>query len=230
MAEPEYFTGESKDAWLPWISSLKRIFKAKPTIYKASQSRVAYACSFLRGSASSHYDNLVRMEQSRGEDVSALHEWNSFVQEFQVRFGVFDPTTDAQSRLDDIRQEEGEDFAAFVIRFEELAFRTEYNEPTLINQLRNAVVPWLDLNISAQPSRPQTLSEWTCCYQDLDAAWNQQIRSRTNVSVDLEPPLDSKNDLQLDYVNPPISTMDDFANGELDLTPQDDVEISRDPG
>lgn len=172
-ARPDSFTGKNKDAWLPWISSVLRVFKAKPTLFEDETSRVTYALSFLREAAASHYDNLTCQEDATGIENAAIHEWDAFVQEFQARFGIFDPMGHAQTRLDKIWQLQNEDFVSFIIRWEELAYCTGYNEHAMINQLRKSVASWLDMNISSQPQRPTTLTKWIHCYQELDASWHQ---------------------------------------------------------
>ena len=119
--------------------------------------------------AATHFDNLVD-RQENGTFVPALQTWADFVAEFSKTFGIFDIARDAQTRLDWVKQQPFETFAAFIIRFEESAFKTGYNDAALVSKLRSAVLQGLDSTIAAQETQPVTYAEWVSRYQRVDSA------------------------------------------------------------
>ncbi|KIK58501.1 hypothetical protein GYMLUDRAFT_245925 [Collybiopsis luxurians FD-317 M1] len=103
---------------------------AKPTIYENDSDKIGFAVSYLTGTAATHYDNLLKQEEA-GIPVPALCTWIDFVAEFTSYFGLFDPARDAQVKLAWIKQMDNESFATFIIRFQEYAFKTGYNDTAL---------------------------------------------------------------------------------------------------
>ncbi|THU87787.1 hypothetical protein K435DRAFT_866927 [Dendrothele bispora CBS 962.96] len=108
------------------------MFSAKPTLYSNDQSRIAYASSWFTGAAARYYQNLVEREMDvLGHYIAALHEWSAFVQMFGKLFGVHNEQLFAQASLDKVMQQKEETFADFLVRFEDAALKTQYNDPAL---------------------------------------------------------------------------------------------------
>ncbi|THU79644.1 hypothetical protein K435DRAFT_810547 [Dendrothele bispora CBS 962.96] len=66
-----------------------------------------------------------------GHYIAALHEWTAFTQMFGKLFGVHDEQLYAQASLDKVQQQKEENFADFLVRFEDAALKTQYNDPAL---------------------------------------------------------------------------------------------------
>ncbi|THU98720.1 hypothetical protein K435DRAFT_856364 [Dendrothele bispora CBS 962.96] len=129
IRKPTAFDGTNRELWRPFLSDGYRMFSAKPTIYSTEQARVTYASSWFTGSAAKYYQNQVEQEMENGLWIPALHEWKSFVGEFGRLFGLHDKVLHAQSSLDKVIQRFGESFADFLVRFEDAALKTRYNDP-----------------------------------------------------------------------------------------------------
>ncbi|KAE9385978.1 hypothetical protein BT96DRAFT_1006525 [Gymnopus androsaceus JB14] len=117
------------------------MFTAKPTIYSTPQSRVTYASSWFTGAAARYYQNLVEREQRMiPRYLAPLHEWEAFVEAFSRLFGLYDEKLQAQSTLDQTFQKPVEPFADFIVRFEDAALLTGYNDEAmrwrLLDQIR----------------------------------------------------------------------------------------------
>ena len=120
------------------------MFTAKPTLYSSSESRVQYAASWFGGAAARYFQTLVERESEvSGQYNPALHEWDAFVQVFGRLFGLYDEKLQAQSNLSNAIQKTDEPFADFIVRFEDQALRTGYNEEALRWHLVDQI--WYDL-------------------------------------------------------------------------------------
>ncbi|THU76690.1 hypothetical protein K435DRAFT_878851 [Dendrothele bispora CBS 962.96] len=129
IRKPTAFDGSNRELWRSFLSDCYRMFSAKPTIYSTEQSRVTYASSWFTGAAARYYQNQVEQEMENGLWIPALHEWGSFLTEFGRLFGLHDEVLHAQSSLDKAVQKFGESFADFIVRFEDAALKTMYNDP-----------------------------------------------------------------------------------------------------
>ena len=111
---PESFAGLDRSKWEPFLSQIRRVLTAKPTIYEEDRDKIGLAASYLTEAAGAHYDNLVIRAES-GEEVLPLVHWTEFVREFTSKFGVFDVTRDAQSNFSWTIQNPHESFASFIV-------------------------------------------------------------------------------------------------------------------
>ncbi|KAF5372542.1 hypothetical protein D9758_005298 [Tetrapyrgos nigripes] len=107
------------------------MFTAKPTLYETENSRVTFASSYLTGAAARYYQNLIEREVMEGVYLVALHNWQAFVGTFGRLFGVHDEQLYSQAALDKVLQRADENFADFLVRFEDASLLTQYNEPVL---------------------------------------------------------------------------------------------------
>ncbi|KIK58921.1 hypothetical protein GYMLUDRAFT_245694 [Collybiopsis luxurians FD-317 M1] len=130
VKKPDPFDGSDRWKWEPFLLQVHHTFMAKPTIYKNDSDKIGFAVSYLTGAAATHYDNLLKQEEA-GILIPALHTWIDFVAEFTLYFRLFNPARDAQVKLAWIKQMDNESFATFIIRFQEYAFKTGYNDTTL---------------------------------------------------------------------------------------------------
>ncbi|THU82615.1 hypothetical protein K435DRAFT_872123 [Dendrothele bispora CBS 962.96] len=129
IRKPTAFDGSNRELWRPFLSDCYRMFSAKPTIYSTEQSKVTYASSWFTGAAARYYQNQVEQEMENDLWIPTLHEWSVFVREFGRLFGLHDEVLHAQSSLDKVIQKFGESFADFIVRFEDAALKTLYNDP-----------------------------------------------------------------------------------------------------
>ncbi|KAE9404391.1 hypothetical protein BT96DRAFT_935743 [Gymnopus androsaceus JB14] len=91
--------------------------------------------------AARYYSTLVEREQKlTTRYLATLHEWDAFVELFTRLFGLYDEQLQAESALDQTFQKSSEVFADFIVRFEDAALQTGYNNEALrwrlIDQIR----------------------------------------------------------------------------------------------
>ena len=166
---PESFAGLDRSKWEPFLSQIQRVLTAKPTIYEEDRDKIGLAASYLTEAAGAHYDNLVNRAES-GEEVLSLVHWTEFVREFTSKFGVFDVTRDAQSNFSWTIQQPHESFASFIVRFQQYAFKTGFNDEALVFKLRESVHANLDILVASQQNQPRSYDEWVNRFQELDSS------------------------------------------------------------
>ncbi|THU86348.1 hypothetical protein K435DRAFT_805171 [Dendrothele bispora CBS 962.96] len=120
IRKPTAFDGSNRELWRPFLSDCYRMFSAKPTIYSTEQSKVQRP-GIIKTRSNKKWKNDLW--------IPTLHEWSVFVREFGRLFGLHDEVLHAQSSLDKVIQKFGESFADFIVRFEDAALKTLYNDP-----------------------------------------------------------------------------------------------------
>ncbi|THU89291.1 hypothetical protein K435DRAFT_865423 [Dendrothele bispora CBS 962.96] len=170
IRKPTAFDGTNRELWRPFLSDCYRMFVAKPTIYSTDQSRVTYASSWLTGAAAKYYQNQVEQEMENGLWIPTLHEWGIFVREFGRLFGLHDEVLHAQASLDKVIQRFGESFADFIVRFEDVALKTLYNDPAKRWRLLLQIRKDLRDRLTLVGRIPETFDEVVKRLLDIDGA------------------------------------------------------------
>ncbi|THU88517.1 hypothetical protein K435DRAFT_866234 [Dendrothele bispora CBS 962.96] len=171
IRKPTLFDGSNRTEWRPFLSDCFRMFTAKPTLYSNDQLKIAYASSWFTGAAARYYQNLVEREiDIPGHYLEALHEWNAFVQMFGRLFGVHDEQLFAQASLDKVLQRNEETFADFLVRFEDAALKTQYNDPALCWKMLRQIRRDLRNRLTLVGNVPPTFNEVIRRLLDLDGA------------------------------------------------------------
>ena len=93
-------------------------------IYKLDADKIIFAVSYLTEGAATHYNDLLQ-QQAEGAVLLSLSNWDSFVKEFSLHFGLYDSARDAQTNLEYMRQMDNELFGNFIIRFQQYAFKPD---------------------------------------------------------------------------------------------------------
>ncbi|THV01566.1 hypothetical protein K435DRAFT_793180 [Dendrothele bispora CBS 962.96] len=170
IRKPTTFNGSNRELWRPFLSDCYRMFSAKPTIYSTEQSKVTYASSWFTGAAARYYQNQVEQEMENSLWIPALHEWSIFVGEFGRLFGLHDEVLHAQSSLDKVIQKYGESFADFIVRFEDAALKTMYNDPAKRWRLLLQIRKDLRDRLTLVGRIPETFEEVVQRLLDIDGA------------------------------------------------------------
>ena len=66
--------------------------------------------------------------------LESLHEWPHFVAHFSKMFGLHNEQMHSQAALDGTIQNSKEVFADFLVRFQDIALKTGYNEEVAFTQ------------------------------------------------------------------------------------------------
>ncbi|THU89299.1 hypothetical protein K435DRAFT_865435 [Dendrothele bispora CBS 962.96] len=124
--------------------------------------------TFLRAAAR-YYQNLVEREMDiPGHYLEALHQWSAFIQMFGRLFGVHDEQLFAQALLDKVLQRSDETFADFLVRFEDAALKTQYNDSALCWKMLRQIRRDLHNRLTLVGNVPPTFNEVIQKLLDLD--------------------------------------------------------------
>ncbi|KAG6875646.1 hypothetical protein C0992_002972 [Termitomyces sp. T32_za158] len=91
--------------------------------FQLDSACVAFAASYLQGIAFDHYTALLWFEPQN----PALSNWQSFVDKFSSKFGVFDTVAEAEDNLFNLKMHSEERFTTFIICFKKEAYETGWN-------------------------------------------------------------------------------------------------------
>lgn len=98
-------------------------FQAKPTTYANDRDKVAFAASYFRDLAQSHY--ISYLQYNHNSEV--LQDWGAFTEEFARQFGVTNVRYEAQQQLGRLVMGDRDHFSSHIIRFEECGLETGFN-------------------------------------------------------------------------------------------------------
>ncbi|THU91457.1 hypothetical protein K435DRAFT_863372 [Dendrothele bispora CBS 962.96] len=116
-----------------------------------------------------------------GLRIASLHEWTTFVKEFGRLFGLHDEVLHAQSTLDKVIQQFGESFVDFIVRFEDAALKTLYNDPAKRWRLLLQIRKDLRDRLTLVGRIPESFTECVKRLLDIDGA--REAFKETGLSV-----------------------------------------------
>lgn len=160
------------------------MFNSKPVTYNTDSSKIQFAASYFTDAAQSHYSMLLQLPIT----PDALLSWSAFVIEFSTRFGIYDQAVDAQTRLERLNMLDKNEFSKFLVRWEEAASLTGWNDAALQYNLYKAIAPRLRTAMKDTPM-PDTLAGLQQFLLLLDQRYwhwynmEQTISGRTTVST-----------------------------------------------
>jgi hypothetical protein len=172
IRKPDPFDGSNRQLWRTFLSDCLRMFAAKPIMYESEKSQIIFTASYLTGSAARFYQNLVEKEMMDEEhrQIPALHNWTEFRRLFGEMFGVHDEMLHAQAMLDKTYQQSSESFADYIVRFEDAALLTQYNDSAKRWKLIRQIVPSLRERLTLGGRLPATYKGVRSRLLDLDGA------------------------------------------------------------
>ncbi|KAG6894738.1 hypothetical protein C0992_004905 [Termitomyces sp. T32_za158] len=118
IQRPKSFMGRDPQRWRTFLTQFLNLFQAKP------------------GIAFNHYTTLLWFEPQS----PVLSNWQSFVNEFSTKFGVFDTVAEAEDNLFNLQMRSDEWFMTFIVHFEKEAYMTGWNYNALRYALRRALL------------------------------------------------------------------------------------------
>jgi Retrotransposon gag protein len=127
-------------------------FIAKPTTYSTDHKKVSFAASYLKETALNHYTSLLQHDPGN----NALHAWDNFTSEFGQMFGVSNTQIEAQQQLRHLEMTDRAHFNSYIVRFEEYAFDSGWNDAALQSELYRSL-PYRIKEVMKTIPRPTTL-------------------------------------------------------------------------
>jgi hypothetical protein len=110
-------------------------FNTKPETYDTDARKIQFAMSYLEGAAKSHV--MTKMHTDPGSTF--FLNWAEFISEMQRFFGEHNPRGVAQRKMRAMRMGERESFANYIVRFQEVALDTGFNDPAMKSALHQTL-------------------------------------------------------------------------------------------
>jgi hypothetical protein len=115
--------------------SLLQHFQSKPETYNMDPRKIQFAISHLKGAAKSHI--TTRTEQDPADPL--FFEWMVFIKEMRQYFGEYNPRGVSQRKMCSIRMGEKEMFVNYIVRFQEDALDSGFNDSALKSLLHQTI-------------------------------------------------------------------------------------------
>src|SRR5215475_4318025 len=178
LREPDTFDGSDPQKLQPFLALLALNFRDRPSAFRTQESRVVYAISYLRGSALDWFEPDI-VDSNRNNPLW-LSDFSAFVHELEDNFGPFDPVGDAEEALDHIFMKENQRIMKYMVLFNKLATKVEYDDSALRRRFYDGLPDRLKDRIT-DVGKPRTLAGMRQLAQQLDARYwerrSEQSRS-----------------------------------------------------
>jgi hypothetical protein len=173
--------GKDRRLWKPFVTECLMTFNAKPITYRDEASKVAFAASYLKDTALSHFTSLLQHNPSH----PALRSWDAFILEFGRTFGIANTEIDAQQKLRALNMPERANFTNHIIRFEEYTYETGWNDAALNSELYRSLNARIK-DIMRLTPRPTTYADLKKLAEQIDFRhWEHEAEN--NVSRIVTP-------------------------------------------
>ncbi|KAG6884016.1 hypothetical protein C0992_007231 [Termitomyces sp. T32_za158] len=118
--------------------------------FQDSNAHIAFTASYLQGITFDHYTALLQFKPQN----PALSNWQSFIDKFSSKFGVFDTVAETEDNLFNLKMRPEERFTTFIIRFEKEACKTGWNYSVLRYALCRALPQRIKDVLQLAPKQP----------------------------------------------------------------------------
>ncbi|KAK7022056.1 hypothetical protein VNI00_017038 [Paramarasmius palmivorus] len=172
----EPFSGDSRDQWRPFISTIYNIIHVKPYRYADSDRRIAMTGSYFTGKALAAYRVLVE-RKVKGNYVPELEDWNTFLQTFAKMFGHENEALMAWVKIGNTKQKEKESFSDFYLCFAEAAVDTGYDAITLHHLLLTHINKHFRGRLMLASQLPETYEGLVAMLRSMDATEQTFLQS-----------------------------------------------------
>ncbi|KAG6895491.1 hypothetical protein C0992_001020 [Termitomyces sp. T32_za158] len=125
--------GQDPRRWRTFLTQCLNLFQAKPVTFQLDNICIAFTTSYIQSITFDHYTALLWFEPHS----PVLSNWQSFINEFSTKFGVFDTMAEAEDNLFNLRMRPDKRFTTFIVHFEKEAYETGWN----YNMLRYGLPP-----------------------------------------------------------------------------------------
>jgi hypothetical protein len=169
LREPDTFDGSNSRKLREFLLSLNLVFTDKSSAFKSDKRKIIYAVSYLKGAALDWFEPAIMGEQDPSE-IHWMWNYNLFVQELEDRFGPYDFRGDAETALNDLTMKDHHRVSKYLVKFNKLAARTEWNEPALRNRFFSGLLLRLRTEI-IKHGKPTSLYDLRLMAQECDQAY-----------------------------------------------------------
>ena len=154
LSDPDYFDG-TRSKFTRFMTKLTLIFNADPSRYQRDAAKIAYAASYLSGSAADWFEP--HLDKNTGK--VNFDTYIDFAQALKNAYDDPDARTTAERKLHALRQND-KDCSTYHAEFATYATTLNYDDRTKISFFVNGANHGLQTALSYQASTPETFDEF----------------------------------------------------------------------
>lgn len=179
VATPDKFAGKKGGEVYKWFAQLRLVFRGKPRAYRCDEDKVAYALSYMSGTAQNWAMPILQaLDEGRPHDL--LVDYNAFREAVIAVYGDIDRKGTAEDRLGRIRQTGS--VANYISMFNEYAAQVDWNEPSLVARFRGGLKEEILDSVATAENQPRRLNEWMSMASRIDERlWSRRQNRRPPV-------------------------------------------------
>ena len=177
VADPDKFSGKKGNEIYRWFAQLRLVFRGKPRTYSSDADKVAYALSYMSGSAQNWAMPLLQaLDEGRGHEL--LEDYDAFREAVIGVYGDLDRRGNAEDRLGRLKQSGS--VATYISTFNEYSAQVDWNESSLVARFRGGLKDDILDSIATAESQPRRLHEWMAMASRIDERlWGRRQARRT---------------------------------------------------
>ena len=168
VKEPESFDGMNPQKLREFLVACSLIFADCPDSFRHDKKMVRYAISYLKGAALDWFEPVIMGEV---DDIPAwVNDYGAFVQELSDHFGPYHFRGDAETALSNLTMKDSQRITRYIVEFNKLAARTNWNEPALRDKFFRGLPLHLHTDL-LKSGKPKSLSKMCLKAQSYDQAY-----------------------------------------------------------
>ena len=168
VKDPEPFDGTNPSKLREFLVSCSLVFSDRPDSFRKDNKKVRYVISYLKGSALDWFEPVIMGDVDETPDW--LHNFPAFVQELTDHFGPYDFRGDAETALNDLTMKDHHHITKYIVDFNKLASRTDWNEPALRDRFFRGLPTRIRTEL-LRGGKPKTLVRMRLKAQQVDQAY-----------------------------------------------------------
>ena len=168
VKDPEPFDGTNPNKLREFLVSCSLVFSDRPDSFRKDEKMVRYVISYLKGPALDWFEPVIMGDV---DDIpNWLSDFNAFVKELTDHFGPYDFRGDAETSLNNLAMKDHQRITRYIVDFNKLAARTEWNEPALRDRFYRGLPARIRTEL-LRGGKPTTLIRMRLKAQQVDQAY-----------------------------------------------------------
>jgi len=176
VAPPDKFSGKKGNEVYRWFAQLRLVFRGKPRTYQSDANKVAFALSYMIGSAQNWAMPILQaLDEGRKHDL--LEDYSAFREAVICIYGDLDRTYNAEDHIEKLRQTGA--VATYISTFNEYVAQLDWNESSLVARFRSGLKDEILDSIATAETQPRRLHEWMAMSSRIDERlWSRKQTRR----------------------------------------------------
>ncbi|KAF8629583.1 hypothetical protein AX17_005619 [Amanita inopinata Kibby_2008] len=125
---PDTFDSASPQKLREFLVSCNLVFHDRPDAFEDDSRRIRFIISYLKGAALDWFEPAL-MDPS--ESAHWMWDFEAFILELEDNFSLHNPAGDAETALTNLSMKDSHHITKYVVEFNKLAARIDWNEPAL---------------------------------------------------------------------------------------------------